>query len=62
MGSSDMDKTPKEKESKTPPATSQVYLGFFWFAYIDCLLSKVMLEIIFLSSPGAVINNWHANN
>ena len=29
MGSSDMDKTPKEKESKTPPATSQVYLGFF---------------------------------
>lgn len=44
MGSSDMDKTPKE-ESKTPPATSQVYLGFFCFLYIDCLVPYVMPEI-----------------
>jgi len=61
MGSSDMDKTPKEKESKTPPATSQVYQGSFVMSIltVKCLNDA---RNILLSSPGAVSNNWHGDN
>jgi len=60
MGSSDMDKTPKEKESKTPPATSQVYQGSFVLSILTVKSLNGDRNIL-LSFPGAVSNNWHGD-